>query len=146
MNAHTNCSREVGRKHSRTWRFTDVNYAAAAEDDQRGIFLSYGGVLNSLPTDTARFDESPHKLLQGQAVVVEEPGHGHGRGSQDENGIFAAAILCQKDWGTHGYIVQHFAVIAQIGDRFDVRHPIQPLSISQYTPIRCKIQQQVLLH
>lgn len=44
---------QVGRKHSRTWRFTDVNYAAAAEDDQRGIFLSYGGVLNSLPTDTA---------------------------------------------------------------------------------------------
>ena len=43
---------QVGRKHSRTWRFTDVNYAAAAEDDQRGIFLSYGGVLNSLPTDT----------------------------------------------------------------------------------------------
>ena len=44
---------QVGRKHSRTWRFTDVNYAAAAEDDQRGIFLSYGGVLNSLPTDAA---------------------------------------------------------------------------------------------
>lgn len=44
---------QVGRKHSRTWRFTDVNYAAASEDDQRGIFLSYGGVLNSLPTDTA---------------------------------------------------------------------------------------------
>ena len=44
---------QVGRKHSRTWRFTDVNYAAASEDDQRGIFLSYGGVLNSLPTDAA---------------------------------------------------------------------------------------------
>ena len=44
---------QVGRKHSRTWRFTDVNYAAASEDDQRGIFLSYGGGLNSLPTDAA---------------------------------------------------------------------------------------------
>ena len=43
----------VGRKHSRTWRFSDVNYAAASEDDRRGIFLSYGGVLNSLPTDAA---------------------------------------------------------------------------------------------
>ena len=31
---------QVGRKHSRTWRFSDVNYAAASEDDQRGIFLS----------------------------------------------------------------------------------------------------------
>lgn len=43
----------TGRKHSRTWRFTDVNYAAASEDDRRGIFLSYCGVLNSLPTDAA---------------------------------------------------------------------------------------------
>ena len=44
---------QVGRKHSRTWRFADVNYAAASEEEQRAIFLSYGGVLNSLPTDAA---------------------------------------------------------------------------------------------
>ena len=44
---------QVGRKHSRTWRFTDVNYAAASDEDRRSIFLSYGGVLNSLPTDAA---------------------------------------------------------------------------------------------
>lgn len=44
---------QVGRKHSRTWRFSDVNYAAASEEDRRSIFLSYGGVLNSLPTDAA---------------------------------------------------------------------------------------------
>ena len=41
---------QVGRKHSRTWRFTDINYAAASEEDRRGIFLSYGAVLNALPT------------------------------------------------------------------------------------------------
>ena len=41
----------VGNKHSKTWRFADVNYAAASEEDRRSIFLSYGGVLNSLPTD-----------------------------------------------------------------------------------------------
>ena len=35
---------QVGRKHSRTWRFADVNYAAASEEEQRAIFLSYGGV------------------------------------------------------------------------------------------------------
>ena len=26
---------QVGRKHSRTWRFADVNYAAASEEEQR---------------------------------------------------------------------------------------------------------------
>lgn len=44
---------QVGRKHSKTWRFADINYEAASDDDRRSIFLSYGGVLNSLPTDAA---------------------------------------------------------------------------------------------
>ena len=42
---------QVGSKHSKTWAFADVNYAAASEDDQRSIFMAYGSVLNSLPTD-----------------------------------------------------------------------------------------------
>ena len=44
---------QVGNKHSRTWRFADVNYAAASVDDRRSIFLSYSAVLNSLPTDAS---------------------------------------------------------------------------------------------
>lgn len=44
---------QVGRKHSKTWRFSDVNYSSASDEDRRSIFLSYGGVLNSLPTDAA---------------------------------------------------------------------------------------------
>jgi hypothetical protein len=44
---------QVGGKHSKSWRFADVNYAAASDEDRRSIFLSYGGVLNSLPTDAA---------------------------------------------------------------------------------------------
>lgn len=43
----------VGCKHSKTWRFADINYEAASDDDRRAIFLSYCGVLNSLPTDAA---------------------------------------------------------------------------------------------
>ena len=43
----------IGRKHSRTWRFADINYAAASEEERRFIFLSYCAVLNSLPTDAA---------------------------------------------------------------------------------------------
>ena len=42
---------QVGNKHSKTWRFADVNYAAASEEDRRSIFLSYGSALNALPTD-----------------------------------------------------------------------------------------------
>ena len=43
----------TGRKHSRTWRFADINYAAASEEERRSIFLSYCAVLNSLSTDAA---------------------------------------------------------------------------------------------
>ena len=41
----------VGTKFSRTWSFTDINYAVAANEDQKEMFLSYCGVLNSLPTE-----------------------------------------------------------------------------------------------
>lgn len=44
---------QVGQKHSKTWRFTDINYASASEADQRRIFKSYCGVINSLPTDAS---------------------------------------------------------------------------------------------
>ena len=42
---------QVGQKYSKTWRFSDINYAASSLDDRRSIFRSYGAVLNSLPTD-----------------------------------------------------------------------------------------------
>lgn len=43
----------VGSKFSRTWRFTDINYAVAGYDDQKDMFLTYSAVLNSLPTEAA---------------------------------------------------------------------------------------------
>lgn len=43
----------VGRKHSRTWRFTDINYASASDADQTRIFKGYCAVINSLPTDAS---------------------------------------------------------------------------------------------
>lgn len=42
---------QVGRKFSRTWRFSDINYASASEEDQESIFRAYSAALNALPTD-----------------------------------------------------------------------------------------------
>ncbi len=50
---------------------------------QHGVVEVLG---NEAPPSGAKqlgFEESPGELLQGQAVVAEEPGHGHGRGGQD---------------------------------------------------------------
>ena len=35
-------------KYSKTWRFTDINYAVASRDDKEGMFLQYSEILNSL--------------------------------------------------------------------------------------------------
>ena len=53
----------VGSKQSKTWRFSDINYIAASEDDRRSIIGSYGALLNSLPTDaTTKITIVNHRL------------------------------------------------------------------------------------
>ena len=44
---------QVGTRRSKSWRFADVNYAAASDEDRESIFRSYQSVLNALPTDAA---------------------------------------------------------------------------------------------
>ena len=41
----------TGRLFSRTWRFSDINYAVASDDDQLQMFLAHSAILNGLPTD-----------------------------------------------------------------------------------------------
>ena len=43
----------VGNKYSKSWQFTDVNYASASDDMQSSIFRLYCGVINGLPTDAS---------------------------------------------------------------------------------------------
>lgn len=42
---------EVGGKYSRTWRFTDVNYSVADEEDKRDMLILYCALEKALPTD-----------------------------------------------------------------------------------------------
>lgn len=53
----------VGKKHSRTWQLTDVNYIAASKEAQKSIINAYCAVLNTLPTDaTAKITIVNHRL------------------------------------------------------------------------------------
>ena len=38
----------VGKRFSKTYRFTDINYSDASGEDKKGILLGYGEMLNSL--------------------------------------------------------------------------------------------------
>ena len=33
-------------RYSRTWQFSDINYALAGEEDQKSMLLGYSGLLN----------------------------------------------------------------------------------------------------
>lgn len=60
---YTNGIWEVGNKHSRSWKLTDVNYIAASQETRESIFSAYCGALNSLPTDaTAKITIVNHRL------------------------------------------------------------------------------------
>lgn len=53
----------MGQKHSRTWRFSDINYVAASDEDRRSIFRAYSAAINALPTDaSAKITIVNHKL------------------------------------------------------------------------------------
>lgn len=81
----------VGRKESKTWRISDVNYISASEEDRRGIFTSYGAVLNSLPTDaTAKITVINRRLNPmdfKRSVLMKEKGDGLDKYRKEYNGI-----------------------------------------------------------
>ena len=69
---------QVGRKYSRTWRFSDINYASASDEDQGSIFRAYSAVLNALPTDaTTKITIVNRSLDQAdfaKTILMEEQG------------------------------------------------------------------------
>ena len=102
---------QVGRKHSRTWRFSDVNYAAASEDDQRGIFLSYGGVLNSLPTDAAAKVTIINRRLNPvdfeRTMLMKERGDGLDKYRREAN-----AILTQRAAESNNLVQEKYITLS----------------------------------
>ena len=41
---------QVGNQYSKTWSFTDINYAIASKEDKTSMFLDYSELLNALDT------------------------------------------------------------------------------------------------
>ena len=48
------------------------------------------------------------------------------------DGISAASVLCQKDRSANRHVMQHFGIIAEVGNRFDVWQLYQLLSLIVY--------------
>lgn len=80
-----------GEKFSRTWRFADINYALASYEDQRDMFTSYCGVLNSLPTDATTKITINNRRLNGndfqRSILMRERGDSQDRYRREYNDL-----------------------------------------------------------
>ena len=43
---------KIGNKFTKTYRFSDINFAIASKDEKEGMFLDYSELLNSLDSST----------------------------------------------------------------------------------------------
>ena len=56
---------QVGRKHSKTWRFTDINYAASSQEAQHLSFLWRGSQQPADRRDGQNHDHQPQAESRG---------------------------------------------------------------------------------
>ena len=102
---------QVGRKHSRTWRFIDVNYAAASEDERHSIFLAYCSVLNALPTDAAAKITIINRRLDlsefHRNVLMQEQGDGLDKYRREAN-----AILCRHASESNNLVQEKYITLS----------------------------------
>lgn len=103
----------VGSRYSRTWRFDDINYAVAAAEDQKSLFLGYASIINSLDvgatTKITINNHSLNKLDFEKSILVKEKGDGldHFRREYDD-------MLMDKATGGNNSIVQEKYITVSI--------------------------------
>ena len=81
-----------GRLFSRTWRFSDINYAVASNDDQLQMFLAHSAIINGLPTDSMAqinvFNRQLHNKVFSKMTTPSEDTK-YLRYTQELNGIIS---------------------------------------------------------
>ena len=68
---------KCGHIYSKTWRFSDINYAVASDDAQLNMFLAHSALINGLPTDAmAKINvfnrQLSNKVLSSLAIPNDE--------------------------------------------------------------------------
>lgn len=98
----------VGRKYSRTWRFSDINYVSAADEDRKRVIRTYGGILSSLPAGaTVKLTIVNHRLNEKEfqrTMLMPGRGDGNDRFRGELNGILTATAADSKNLVQDKYI------------------------------------------
>ena len=95
----------VGGKYSKCWRFDDINYSVASDEDKKAMFLDYSDLLNSLDVGaTTKLTINNRRLNQvdfENSILISEKGDNLDRFRKEYN-----AMLMDKATGSHNSIVQ----------------------------------------
>jgi len=95
----------VGSKYSKCWRFDDINYSVASDEDKKAMFLDYSDLLNSLDVGaTTKITINNRRLNQvdfENSILISEKGDSLDRFRREYN-----AMLMDKATGSHNSIVQ----------------------------------------
>ena len=74
---------QVGNQYSKTWSFTDINYAIAGKEDKTSMFLDYSELLNALDSGASAkitiYNRRINKAEFERSVLLPNKDDGSGR-------------------------------------------------------------------
>ncbi|OCZ49887.1 VirB4-like conjugal transfer ATPase, CD1110 family [Dehalobacter sp. TeCB1] len=102
---------KVGNKFSKSFRFTDINYAVASKEDKEAMFLSYSELLNSLDSGaTTKITINNRRLNKTDfesSILISLKGDG----LDDYRGEYNRMLL-DKATGANGIVQDKFVTVA----------------------------------
>ena len=100
----------TGRLFSKSWKFSDINYAVASDDDQLQMFLAHSAILNGLPTDAMAeitiYNRQLHSKVFEQ-ITTPSDNPNYKKYTQELNGI-----LCDKMSESNNIVHEKYITVA----------------------------------
>ena len=100
----------TGRLFSKSWKFSDINYAVASDDDQLQMFLAHSAILNGLPTDAMAeitiYNRQLHNKVFEQ-ITTPSDNPNYKKYTQELNGI-----LCDKMSESNNIVHEKYITVA----------------------------------
>ena len=107
-------------EYAKTWRVSDVNYAAASKEDKEAMFLGYSDLLNSFDSDArAKVTVAVRRLdaeALGRRILIPPKGDGLDRYREEYN-----AMLMEKATGANSMVREIYLTIAVGGRKMCIR-------------------------
>ena len=99
---------QVGNRYSKTWSFTDINYAIAGKEDKTSMFLDYSELLNALDSGTSAkitiYNRRINKAEFERSVLLPDRDDGLDEYCALHNSCYllSAKTIAYKTWGIAG--------------------------------------------